>query len=116
KLQTGRVKVDVKPPAGSRANCTVQSPVATASVRGTSVEFDTSNLKGNEGSVAFRGNRGLGLVIPAGMSSSVSIDGKAVDPLSSESATIQKPFRDQPLSPTPIEPTPDQGVDITITW
>jgi hypothetical protein len=111
KLQTGRVKVDVKPPAGSRANCTVQSPVATASVRGTSFEFDTINLKVNEGSVAFRGNRGLGLVIPAGMSSSVSIDGKAVDPLSSESATIQKPFRDQPSSPTP-----DRGVDITITW
>jgi hypothetical protein len=112
KLQTGRVKVDVKPPVGSKANCAVQSPMATASVRGTSFEFDTCNLKVNEGSVAFRGNRGFGVMIPAGMASSVSIDGKAVDPLSSGSVTAQKPYRSQPPSP----PIVQEGVDITINW
>jgi hypothetical protein len=119
KLQTGRVKVDVKPPAGVKANCTVQSPMATASVRGTSFEFDTCNLKVNEGSVAFRGNRGFGLIIPAGMASSVGVDGKTVDPLNSASVTAQKTFKSQPSSPSPPPPplpTVDEGVGITINW
>ncbi|MDR2730531.1 MAG: FecR domain-containing protein [Treponema sp.] len=34
-LQTGRVRVDVKPPAGTKASTTVKGPEATASVRGT---------------------------------------------------------------------------------
>jgi hypothetical protein len=116
KLQTGRVKVDVKPPAGAKANCTVQSPMATASVRGTSFEFDTCNLKVNEGSVAFRGNRGFGVIIPAGMASSVGVDGKAVDPLGSASVTAQKPFRNQ--LPEQLSPSPavEEGVGITINW
>jgi hypothetical protein len=112
KLQTGRVKVDVKPPAGAKANCTVQSPMATASVRGTSFEFDTVNLKVNEGSVAFRGSRGFGLIIPAGMASAISADGKAVDPLGSDSVTSQKPVK----SPNPQPLPSDNAVDITIYW
>jgi hypothetical protein len=123
RLQTGRVKVDVKPPAGAKANCTVQSPMATASVRGTSFEFDTCNLKVNEGSVAFRGNRGIGIIIPAGMASSVGVDGKAADPLGSASVTAQKPVKSQPSAQSPSEPPPpppppavDEGVGITIKW
>jgi hypothetical protein len=122
KLQTGRVKVDVKPPAGTKANCTVQSPMATASVRGTSFEFDTCNLKVNEGSVAFRGNRGVGLIIPAGMVSSVGVDGKTADPLGSASITAQKTFKSQPSSQSPSPPPPpppppgQTGVGITINW
>jgi hypothetical protein len=121
KLQTGRVKVDVKPPAGTKANCTVQSPMATASVRGTSFEFDTCNLKVNEGSVAFRGNRGFGLIIPAGMASSVGFDGKAADPLGSDSVSAQKTLKNQPSSqspspPPPPPPTVEEGLGITINW
>ena len=52
-LQTGRVRVDVKPPAGTRTNFTVTAPTATASVRGTSFEFDTHTLTVHEGRVAF---------------------------------------------------------------
>jgi hypothetical protein len=123
KLQTGRVKVDVKPPAGAKANCTVQSPMATASVRGTSFEFDTCNLKVNEGSVAFRGNRGIGIIIPAGMASSLGVDGKAVDPLNPDSVMAQKTFKSQPSAQSPSEPPPppppppgQTGVGITIKW
>ena len=95
KLQTGRVKVDVKPPAGTKANCTVQSPSSTASVRGTSFEVDSYNLKVLEGSVAFRGNKGREILIPAGMESYIEED-RAVDPLGAGSVTAQKPLRSPP--------------------
>lgn len=52
-LQTGRVRVDVKPPAGTRTAMEVRGPSATASVRGTSFEFDTHSLTVLEGNVAF---------------------------------------------------------------
>ena len=65
-LQTGRVKVDVKPPAGTKANFKVQSPSSTASVRGTSFEFDTRRLKVIEGTVAFMGSNKLSIPVSAG--------------------------------------------------
>jgi len=52
-LGAGRVKVDVKPPAGSRANFTVTTPSATASVRGTMFELDPENIRVLEGNVMY---------------------------------------------------------------
>ena len=121
-LQTGRVKVDVKPSAGARINCTVQSPSSTASVRGTSFEFDTCNLTVSEGSVAFRGNRGMEVLIPAGMTSSVDYDNKAVDPIGSSAAVSLKPLRSQvspPSSEIPSLPavSGDTGdIDFVFNW
>jgi len=57
-LLAGRVRADVKPPAGSRTQFTVRSATATASVRGTSFEFDTVNLNVTEGIVSYSGSRG----------------------------------------------------------
>jgi len=107
KLQTGRVKVDVKPPAGTKANCTIQSPSATASVRGTSFEFDTFNLKVYEGGVAFKGSKGMSILVPAGMVSSIDSDNKAVDPLETEISATRKSLRGQVLS---------NDIDIIISW
>jgi hypothetical protein len=76
-LQAGRVRVDVKPPAGTKANFKVQSPSATASVRGTSFEFDTVNLIVNEGKVAFSGASGLVTMVNAG---DVNFIGKDKEP------------------------------------
>jgi hypothetical protein len=70
-LQTGRVRVDVKPPAGTKANTTVQGPSATASVRGTSFEFDTVNISVREGIVAFGGTSGPPMMVNAGETNSV---------------------------------------------
>jgi len=108
KLQTGRVRVDVKPPAGAKANCTIQGPNATASVRGTSFEFDTFNLKVNEGGVAFRGSKGLSILIPAGMSSSIDADDKAIDPLGTDIPRARKSLRGTT--------TPSHDIDLTFTW
>jgi len=79
-LQAGRVRVDVNPPAGATANFTVQSATATASVRGTSFEFDVRSVTVLEGSVYFRGDRGAPVVVQAGGESVVGIGGTAGNP------------------------------------
>ena len=80
-LQSGRIKVDVKPPAGTKTNFTVQSPSATASVRGTVFDFDTRNLKVTEGKVSFRGSRGMTVPVIAGHESYVGKESKVEHPL-----------------------------------
>jgi cobalamin biosynthesis protein CbiD len=100
--------VDVKPPAGTKANVNVQSPSATASVRGTSFEFDTFNLKVNEGMVAFQGKKGVGILIPAGMASSIDDNDKAIDPLEAGIPETQKSLRRPSM--------PSHDIDLTFTW
>ena len=65
-LQTGRVRVEVSPPAGTRALVNLQGPMATASVRGTVFEFDTINLFVNEGTVELSGSSGAAVLVDAG--------------------------------------------------
>ncbi|MDR2730076.1 MAG: FecR family protein [Treponema sp.] len=52
-LTTGRVRVEVNPPAGGRANFTVQTPSSTASVRGTAFEMNTVNIQVLNGAVNY---------------------------------------------------------------
>lgn len=78
-LQTGRVRVEVSPPAGTRANMSISSPNSTASVRGTSFSFDGRNVSVSEGTVSFQGNRGLQVPVAAGFVSGVSGDGSAAN-------------------------------------
>ena len=75
-LQAGRVRVDVNPPAGTRASMSVSSPSATASVRGTRFWFDGRNLGVGEGMVEFQGRRGNNVTVNAGFVSGVDRDGK----------------------------------------
>jgi len=117
KLQTGRVRVDVKPPAGTKANCTVQGPGATASVRGTSFEFDTINLKVNEGRVAFKGGKGMSILVPAGMASSIDADDKAIDPLEAAPERRQSLRGASARSSTPSNGNDhDTDIGLTFTW
>jgi hypothetical protein len=68
-LHTGRVRAEVSPPSGRKTDFTVRSPVATASVRGTSFEFDTENLRVDEGRVQYSlANRRQGYVAAGGIS------------------------------------------------
>jgi len=90
-LQSGRVKVDVKPPEGTRTNFTVQSPSATASVRGTSFEFDTYNLNVTEGRVSFQGMRGSARPVSAGFKSNVNRDGSAADQADANKSNFMPP-------------------------
>jgi hypothetical protein len=91
-LQAGRVRVEVKPPAGTRANMSVQSPSATASVRGTDFEFDARNLKVYEGTVVLRGNDDIvEVLIPAGRTSYVDGHSRAIDPVEASRHSLEPP-------------------------
>ena len=92
-LQSGRVRVEVKPPAGTRTNLSVQSPSATASVRGTTFEMDTRNLKGIEGKILLSGFCGVGVLVTGGNSSSANIDGTVSNPETNaeQSVHVQPP-------------------------
>jgi hypothetical protein len=91
-LQTGRVRVDVRPPAGTRTNLTVQSTTASASVRGTSFEFDTLNLSVTEGTVSFGGiSAAPAVMVQAGGSSFIGTDGNAVSPAEISAASLMPP-------------------------
>jgi hypothetical protein len=70
-LRTGRIRVNVQPPAEGRTEFTVRSPIATASVRGTVFEFDTVNLRVEEGTVLFSGDDGRNEAVAAGETSRV---------------------------------------------
>jgi len=119
-LQTGRVKVDVKPPAGTRANMTIKGPSATASVRGTSFEFDTVNLTVLEGKVAFSSaSSGVATMVRGGESSFVGADGNPANPADVASASLMPPT---PVgSETPVgaqsPSSPSTGdLDITLKY
>ncbi|MDR1428652.1 MAG: FecR family protein [Spirochaetaceae bacterium] len=57
-LRTGRVRARVTPPTGQSVDFTVGSPAITASVRGTSFEFDGRQLKVETGLVLLEGGGG----------------------------------------------------------
>jgi len=79
-LQSGRVRIDLNPPAGSKASLKIASPTATASVRGTSFEFDTRNLRVHSGTVVFMGKWGYQVTVQEGRASVVTASGTAAPP------------------------------------
>jgi hypothetical protein len=65
-LQTGRVRADVNPPDGGRTDFSVHAPTTTASVRGTSFEFDGTQLSVDTGRVHLSGGDGTAVYVGAG--------------------------------------------------
>jgi hypothetical protein len=57
-LRTGRVRAVVNPPTGQNFDFTVTAPIVTASVRGTSFEFDGIHLRVDKGRVLLTGVNG----------------------------------------------------------
>ena len=87
-LQTGRVRVDLNPPSGTRATMSVSSPNATASVRGTSFEFDTRNIRVFSGSVAFKGKQNRETRLSAGSGAGIDASGAVADSAAGGSAAL----------------------------
>jgi hypothetical protein len=104
-LQTGRVRVEVKPPAGTKTNFNAQSPSATASVRGTTFEMDTHNLIGIEGKVMLSGVSGAGVMVTGGNSSSSNIDGTVSNPVinAEQSVHVQPPVGANIEAPSKVQ-------------
>ena len=125
-LQAGRVRVDVRPPAGTRADFSVSSPTATASVRGTSFEVDARGVRVLEGTVSFRGAAGAPVMVQAGGESVVGAGGRSADPVQNIFIALSPPAPvgagasgDAAIvAPVlPSAPTPGTGnINITITY
>lgn len=93
-LNTGRIKADVKPPAGGKTSFSVQTPSATAAVRGTSFAMDTNNIYVHEGTVVYEpgGASARPVTIGAGQESRVNADtGLVINPLIAAEANLALP-------------------------
>jgi hypothetical protein len=90
-LQSGRIRVDVKPVAGSKTTATISTPSVTASVRGTSFEIDTNNLFVNEGVVSFNGRKGQSILVSAGENSHVEDSGQVTNPRDERNSNLMPP-------------------------
>jgi len=118
-LQTGRVRVDVNPPAGTRTNMTVHSPSATASVRGTSFEFDTVNLTVREGTVSFSStSSGVATMVRGGESSFVGTDGQPANPAEVTAASLlpSAPVGSETSGAQTSSPSSTGDIDITLNF
>jgi len=90
-LQTGRVRVEVNPPAGNKNYTSISSTMATASVRGTAFEFDTQSLTVLSGTVEFQGRQGGVMPVSAGFTSEIKENGMAADPIETALAALLPP-------------------------
>ncbi|MCL2008127.1 MAG: FecR family protein [Treponema sp.] len=115
-LQAGRIRVDIDAPAGTRTSLDVVSPMAVASVRGTSFEFDTKTLSVSSGFVNFRGSAGQVVSVSAGFSTTPAESGRVWNPVTvgSSGHRPSPPSGVQPSSnPAPlgvrISGSPDSG-------
>ena len=78
-LSAGRVRAEINLTESSGIDFTVRSSASTASVRGTTFEYDTFNLNVLEGTVEFSGNKGIPVLIDApGASYVTEIGSRAV--------------------------------------
>lgn len=82
-LMAGRVKAEVTPKEGEKAEFKVKSPTATASVRGTGFEFDGQNLLVDHGAVQFESGSGIGIpkMVASGEFSTISRMGTVTTPV-----------------------------------
>jgi len=108
-LQAGRVRVEVRPPAGTRSNLTVQSTSASASVRGTVFDMDTHSVEGTEGKVIASGTAGPGGIITGVNTISINMDGTVSNPADSAVQSAQIP----PPEGTPPPEMVSQPADVT---
>jgi ferric-dicitrate binding protein FerR (iron transport regulator) len=114
-LQAGRVRVEVKPPAGTRANFTVQSPSSTASVRGTIFEADVQNVKNIEGKTLVSGTSGTAVMLTGGNSSSLNVNGTFSNPSDNAESSVQLVMMEGMMD-LGSSSAPAAGINIDITY
>jgi hypothetical protein len=119
-LSAGRIRADVKPPAGRNVNFTVRAPIATASVRGTVFDFDTINLNVDEGTVSFSGADNTAVYVAAGQTSAPDpVSGKTAAPVEIVEAQAPPPpagvdtVEAAPPEPMSVQPVP---VGLGLGW
>jgi hypothetical protein len=124
-LRSGRVQVEVNRPAGLSVDFTVKSPTVTASVRGTSFEFDGVNLRVAEGLVLLASPKGQKVYVAQGQRSRVEENNqnRIVPPFEIEAALLRPLIpeladvnAERPGAPGTGAVSADRGVGIYIGW
>jgi hypothetical protein len=111
-LQAGRVRADVRPPAGGKTDFTVRSPVATASVRGTSFEFNGTRVSVEEGRVHVSGGDAPGAYAGPGHTVRVNAEtGRTATAAetAAESLAPSLPAGADSAPAAPVMPPPEEG-------
>jgi hypothetical protein len=90
-LRTGRIRAEVSPPTGRDVDFTVGSPTVTASVRGTSFEFDGKRLWVGDGMVLLSGTVGQKIYVAQAQRSYVDENNqnRIVPPFEAEAAVLR---------------------------
>ena len=119
-LRTGRVKADVSPPSGLKAEFTVRSPTTTASVRGTSFSFNGKQVSVSSGRVQLANKNGQKVFVNENQRSYADSNQnhRLVLPFEAESAGVRPVFNDLDNTgskkDSPQKQTP--GIRIEIDW
>jgi hypothetical protein len=101
-MHAGRVRANVSPPSGGSTDFTVRGPNATASVRGTSFDFDGINLSVDQGRVHISGGDGSGSYVGAGQRSVSNPEtGRTAGPGEQMRATLTPPLPPAAAGPGP---------------
>jgi hypothetical protein len=118
-LRAGRIRADVKPPAGGRIDFSVRAPMATASVRGTMFDFDGTRLSVEEGRVRLSGESITGAYVGKGHAT-------AADPEAGKTAAVIAVLKEElaPALPAGVGAAPaaqtaapvSGGLGIRIEW
>lgn len=124
-LKTGRVRAEVHPAAGEKADFSVRSPTATASVRGTEFEFDGYSLTVEHGSVLFNSGIGIAYTVGGGRFSALNSDGTVAAPIAAITGSLDSAFNDienlrynQGLNNRPelFTQQTEQEIEVTVGW
>lgn len=124
-LKTGRVRAEVKPASGEKADFSVKSPTATASVRGTEFEFDGYSLAVEHGSVLFNSGIGIAYMVGGGRFSTLNNDGTVAAPIAAVTGSLDSDPDDienirynQGLNNRPelFTQQTEQGIEVTVGW
>ncbi len=118
-LMTGRVRAEVTPKDGEKAEFKIKSPTATASVRGTGFEFDGQNLFVDHGTVQLEAESGIGIPqsVSGGQFSTISQTGTVTPPIAVATTSISAALSTNTTSKasaatgTEIELEPEQSKD-----
>jgi hypothetical protein len=112
-LRVGRVRAEVVPPPGRKTEFTVRSPMATASVRGTSFEFDGMRLNVEEGRVYISGQGSGGSYVGAGHGVNADTEGgKIAGAGESVREELALPFPAGVDNPPAVKAVPSLGGEI----
>jgi hypothetical protein len=114
-LPVGRISADVRGSAGNRAEFRVRSPIATASVRGTSFDFDGANLSVAEGVVILANRFNEAVAVAQGEQSSAGGDAAPQSAAEAAEASGTVTISVGPSGDRPTVRTSDTG-GLTINW